>query len=450
MQQQKDVTAMVPDSFFDRSGTLQQVCAGQSTAWMNPSLLPFEATDALCQLIVSDSDIADADARLRRFAPFLMKVFPETVPAGGLIESPLRPIPAMQEALERTFQCVIPGKLHVKLDSHLAAAGSVKARGGIYEVLKHAEDLAMGAGLLSPDEDYGKLAEPEMRDFFSGYTIQAGSTGNLGLSIGISGAALGFHVIIHMSSDARQWKKDLLRSRGVEVREYGGDYTAAVAEGRRLSGEDSRSYFVDDENSRTLFLGYAAAAGRLKTQLEEQKIKVDPDHPLFVYIPAGVGGAPGGIGYGLRRIFRDNVHLFFAEPVQCPSVLLGIASGRFEKACVTDFGLTGCTEADGLACPRPSGFVTRLMTPHLSGEFTVEDSTLREYLRLLDRSEHLRIEPSSCAAFQGPVRLLKEETVRHYTALHGLDARRLENSTQLVWATGGSLVPESVWQEYLG
>ena len=433
----------------EENETIRRVSEGKEVMWINDDHLPFEKIRALCSLVVSAEDIAEAEARLVRFAPFIRGRFADTVESGGIIESPLRPIPAMQRALGRMCGTEIPGRLFLKMDSHLPVAGSVKARGGIYEVLKHAEDIAVGEGMLSVSDSYEKLLGDEMRSFFSRYTIQVGSTGNLGLSIGISGAALGFHVRVHMSADAKQWKKDLLRSRGVEVLEYDDDYSRAVEEGRRASERDPHSYFIDDERSKDLFLGYAVAAERLRTQLQEQGIAVDRDHPLFVYIPAGVGGAPGGICYGLKQIYGDNVHCFFTEPVMCPSLLLGFASGRYEKANVKDFGLSGITEADGLACASPSGFAARLCSSLVSGEFTVSDSMLYEYLRALHDTEGILIEPSSCAAFAGPTGFSACRQAERYRKLHGLSEDQMDTAVHICWATGGRLVPENVWNEYL-
>lgn len=435
------------EEYIKSNKVIKEVSEKKETLWINDRLLKFDIIDALCQLVVSDDDILDAENRLKKFAPFIEKCFEETKKNNGIIESPIVEIPAMKKSLEETYKCTINGRLFLKMDSHLDIAGSIKARGGIYEVLKHSENLALKNSMIKKDDDYSKFAE--MKDFFNNYTVQVGSTGNLGMSIGIMSAAIGFKVKVHMSADAKEWKKELLRNRGVEVLEYKDDYSKAVAEGRRLSDSDPNSYFVDDEKSVDLFLGYAVAAGRLKKQLEDMNITIDEKHQMIVYIPAGVGGAPGGVSYGLKRIFKDNVHCFFTEPVNCPSVLLGIATQKFEKANVHDFGISGITEADGLACVSPSGFVTRIMTNIISGDFTVYDYKLYDYLRLLNYSENIQIEPSSCAAFAGAVGFDIFDDAKDYCKKYNLTEDILHNSIHICWATGGRLIPEDIKKKYL-
>ena len=424
---------------------VKQISQAKEVGWINPEKILWK--DAKEKLEVSSKDIDDAQKRLERFAPFIMKCFPETVEKQGIIESALTPIPKMQKCLEETYKVKIGGRLLLKQDSHLAVAGSIKARGGIYEVLKHTEELALNAGLIKLDDDYSCLADEKCRKFFEQYTIQVGSTGNLGLSIGIASAAIGYQVIVHMSSDAKQWKKDMLRSHGVRVVEYESDYSEAVKQGRKDSDKNPKSYFVDDENSKNLFLGYAVAAGRLKKQLDEQEIYIDNDHPLFVYIPCGVGGAPGGVTFGLKQIWGDNVHVFFVEPTQAPCMILGMTTGLHNDICVQDVGLTGLTHADGLAVGRPSGFVGKVMEPLLSGEFTVEDRWLYEYMRALWNTENIFIEPSSCAAFEGPLKLSEYDETRKYLEKENL-LDKMESAVHIAWATGGCLVPEDIRNEY--
>ena len=250
-----------------------------------------------------------------------------------------------------------------------------------------------------------------------------------------------------MSADAKQWKKDVLRSHGVTVKEYESDYSEAVKNGRALSDADPNSYFVDDENSKTLFLGYAVAAKRLQKQLEEKNVAVDEEHPLFVYIPCGVGGAPGGVCFGLKLLFGDYVHCFFIEPTQAPCMLVGMATGLNQEISVQDIGLTGLTHADGLAVGRPSGFVGRVMKNLLGGEFTIRDGKLYDYMRDLLGTENIFLEPSACASFEGPIQIERNESARKYLQENHL-GEKMKNATHIAWATGGSLVPEAIREEY--
>jgi D-serine dehydratase len=427
-----------------RDPVVADIAAAHEVAWENPKLAHWG--DVRPTLPLTGADIDDAEQRLARFAPYIMRHFPETAPRRGLIESPLVQIPAMRDWLNTQCGARLTGRLLLKQDSDLAIAGSVKARGGIYEVLKHSEDLALEHGLLKEGDSYEAFDTPEFRAFFSRYSVHVGSTGNLGMSIGIMSAALGYRAVVHMSADAKQWKKDLLRSHGVQVIEYASDYSQAVEEGRKLTEGDPASYFVDDENSPTLFLGYAVAARRLKAQLDEQGVAVDAQHPLLVYVPCGVGGAPGGITFGLKDVFGDDAHVFYAEPTQAPCMILGMSTGLHSDICVKDVGLTGLTAADGLAVGRPSKFVGKTVERLVSGMFTVRDGALFDYMRALLAGDGVFIEPSSCAAFQGPAHL---HQLNHLLQREGLTPERLAAATHIAWATGGALVPPAEREKYL-
>ncbi|MHC5174428.1 D-serine dehydratase [Serratia rubidaea] len=412
--------------------------------WFNPRATTLE--QGLPFVGLGREEVAQAEQRLTRFAPYLSAAFPETRAAGGIIESELVAIDAMRQALNGRYERALTGRLWLKKDSHLPISGSIKARGGIYEVLTHAEKLATDAGLLQPEDDYTRLFSDDFRAFFSRYRIAVGSTGNLGLSIGIISAKLGFNVSVHMSADARDWKKQKLRENGVNVIEYAEDYGVAVAQGRQQAAADPHCFFIDDENSKTLFLGYAVAGGRLKQQCERQGIVVDEQHPLFVYLPCGVGGGPGGVAFGLKLAFGDHVHCLFAEPTHSPCMLLGVHTGLHDAIAVQDIGIDNLTAADGLAVGRPSGFVGRAMERLLDGFYTLSDEEMYQLLTLLDRHEQIRLEPSALAGMPGPWRVVANP---QWLMQQGLSERQMANASHVVWATGGGMVPEDEMAAYL-
>lgn len=408
---------------------LEPMMNTEECIWINPK--NSSSLEIQPQSFISMDEIKAGEARLKRFAPFIEAAFPSTSGTHGIIESPLKHLKNFMDKHHYDKSVLL------KCDNALPISGSIKARGGIYEILKHAESLAKDNNLIDTHKDYSQFHTDRFKEFFSNHSIAVGSTGNLGLSIGIISAELGFKVYVHMSSDAKQWKKDLLRSKGVNVIEYESDYSKAVEQGRKESDKDPNSYFVDDEKSKDLFVGYAVAALRLKSQLEEMNIPVDENHHLYVYLPCGVGGGPGGVAHGLKLLFGDAVHCFFAEPTHSPCVMLGMMTGTHDKVCVQDFGIDNITAADGLAVGRASSLVCDILKNTLDGCCTVGDNRLFQLLSQLYDLEQIKLEPSALAGMAAMMALFDS----HKIAIK-------EKSTHIIWATGGSMVPDDEYESY--
>eukprot|EP00927_Polykrikos_kofoidii_P043836 TRINITY_DN37930_c0_g1_i1.p1 TRINITY_DN37930_c0_g1~~TRINITY_DN37930_c0_g1_i1.p1 ORF type:complete len:416 (+),score=57.61 TRINITY_DN37930_c0_g1_i1:47-1294(+) len=393
---------------------LDEMCRYIPSAWINLGY-----TGDLENLPLTGDDFLAGQARWDRLTPLIAQLWPAEAAHGRITSS-----------LQRLHYSVpgLQAPAFVKLDSQLPVCASVKARGGLYEVLCHAEDLCMRAGLCAAAEH---VTSARCAEFLAKHEVAVGSTGNLGLSVGLAAAAVGMRATVHMSTDAKAWKKTLLRERGVNVVEHEGLYEEAVAEGRRAAEKDPFCFFVDDERSKVLFLGYSAAARELADQLADAGIQITVEQPLVVYIPCGVGGAPGGICWGLKHVFGSRVHVFFAEPTHAPCVTLGLASQRFDGLCISDVGIDGVTAADGLAVGRASGLVCAMVSQLVAGTVTVDDSELSQHLTGLLAAGDEYMEPSCCAAFSCPARL-------RTTSQEVL----LTRGTHVFWATGGALVPQ--------
>ncbi|WP_024318119.1 pyridoxal-phosphate dependent enzyme [Rhizobium favelukesii] len=140
-------------------------------------------------------------------------------------------------------------------------------------------------------------------------------------------------------------------------------------------------------------------------QLAAAGVLVDSEHPLFVYLPCGVGGAPGGISYGLKLIFGPHVYCFFAEPTDSPCMLVRMLSGPGKAVSVYDIALTNRTELDGLAVGAASMFVAPLLSDRLAGTYTIGDAEAFDWLRRLHSTCGIDVEPSAATALAGPSRL---------------------------------------------
>lgn len=188
--------------------------------------------------------------------------------------------------------------------------------------------------------------------------------------------------------------------------------------------------------------------GRLafEKQFADQGVTVDNDHPLFVYLPCGVGGGPGGVAFGLKLAFGDAVHCLFAEPTHSPCMLLGVHTGLHDGVSVQEIGIDNITAADGLAVGRASGFVGRAMERLIDGYYTIEDSEMYNLLGLLNQTESIKLEPSALAGMTGCVHVTQNTD---YLQSKSLTPTKLANATHLVWATGGGMVPADEMQKYL-
>lgn len=391
---------------------------GRQAVWLRETISEADAIGSAIQ----PSEVETAAERFVRFQPVFAELF-AAQGWDGHVRSALLDGPPGTGWL-------------VKGDHDLPVTGSIKARGGVHALLAIVERIADEARL-----PLNKLCTASGRLMLSCHSIVVASTGNLGYSIGIFARAFGLQAEIHMSADARGWKKDRLRAIGARVVEHACDYSETLVRARMAAAKVG-CWLVDDECSRDLLTGYAVASAEVIEQLDARGVIVDARRPLVAYLPCGVGGAPGGIAYGLKRRFGRNVVTVFVEPVAAPCMLAALAFGGRRPVSVYDYGCDNRTIADGLAVPLASQLVLDAVGDAIDAAIAVPDAAMTYWAARMWDASRLRLEPSAAAAFAAHEPLL--EAVAQRSGWLPLD-----EATHLFWATGGSKLPDDEFAQLI-
>lgn len=68
-------------------------------------------------------------------------------------------------------------------------------------------------------------------------------------------------------------------------------------------------------------------------------------------------------------------------------------------------------------------------------------------LHALADTENIYLEPSALAGMTGAVNLFKTKSGQAYLQDHQLEDK-MKNAAHIVWATGGSMVPKEIMEDY--
>ena len=82
----------------------------------------------------------------------------------------------------------------------------------------------------------------------------------------------------------------------------------------------------------------------------------------------------------------------------------------------------------------------------IDGYYTVTDDELYRRMVIAFEQDKVKLEPSALAGVPGMVRVLQASD---YLARLGLSPAQLQQTTHLVWGTGGSMVPDDEFNAYL-
>jgi threonine dehydratase len=222
--------------------------------------------------------------------------------------------------------------------------------------------------------------------------IVSASTGNHGLGVSLAARMEGVELTLVLPANVSGDKRRRLEEYGAEIIEYGDTCEKAELAARHLAMKTGKVYIspYNDE-------GVICGQGTIGLEIFEDLSSVDA-----VLVPIGGGGLIAGIAGYLKSVSK-KIRVFGIEPVNSAFMAASLMAGKIveiqEKETIAD-AVAGGIEPGSMTFP----FCQEL----LDGIITVEESLIKEAMRLLYEKHQKMVEGAGALALAG---LLKENAL---------------------------------------
>ena len=205
---------------------------------------------------------------------------------------------------------------------------------------------------------YNKMAGLSEDELARG--VICASAGNHAQGVALAAAKLGARAVIVMPCTTPGIKVDACRARGAEVILHGDAFDEALAEARRLEGEEGLTFLHPFDDPDVI-----AGQGTIGLEILHQH----SESIEAIFVPVGGGGLAAGIAT-IVRYLRPETKVIGVEPDDAACMKAALDAG----ACVTlpSVGLF----ADGVAVRRAGEETFRLCREHLDEVITVDTDAM--------------------------------------------------------------------------
>lgn len=315
-------------------------------------------------------------------------------------------IEAIRANRARLGDLVVTTPVRLLVDDALSAAVGASTRVWLKE------ELFQRTGSFKPRGALSVMLDLDAEALARGVT--GVSAGNHAISLAYSSRRLGTTAKVVMPRNANPFRIQVCREMGASI-ELVDNVHEAFARVKEIEASEGRTFVHPFEGPKTA-LGTASVGMEFIEQVRAEGASLDA-----VIVAAGGGGLTAGVACAVK-LLSPRTSVYVVEPEGACSLSLSFRAGSPQSIDAVR------TIADSLGAPRCEPYSFALNRMFVDEIVLVDDTQIREGMRLLFRSAKLAVEPAGAAALAA--------------LMHPLRAR-LEGQSVGVVVCGANIDPET-------